>query len=564
VSPESPPNVIYVEPDEEITDLVERIRASGEAEELVFVLPLRARVLQSPLNLRLLQQYSRSYAKRTAIVSGEPRVQLMAREAGFSTYASVPALERGIEVTSPAVDLVAGPEAFALPDTAAPVESPWVAPLDAAPTRAPRTPRTSVLSGPRGPRGRRPYYYGAGALFVVGLLLVFLVAPSATVTVTIKAHAISINKLIQGTPDATAAAGPDHVLTSVVTADESDQFQAKPTGTKAIPATPATGSIVLETDRVLGACIAGIKAGSTFFQTSASPPVVFVASADAPSSKECAPQKAFFVPAGLGTPGGYGPPSSPIAISAQVAGAAGNVNAGAISSWPANPDATDTIVTNPQPAAGGVDAHNVTVVSDADKQAMQASLDDLKKRLGDKVKADLTAKAASKIIAQDPSGAGLTVTDDVQPALPNTGDQYQPTNITVTAHGKAAVYSPADLAKVVSDDLQAQVPKNETLVTTPPPTVPPPKITQAGDDGTVVFSATSSGYTQPVIDLSKLKDKFTGKSKDTVRTLIDQALGKQVDSIDVSQSPALHLWFMPFFSSRIEVKVTVNAGAPPT
>src|SRR4030081_3781083 len=87
--------VLYVEFDDEITELVARIRASGEEAALVFVLPNRARVLQSILNLRLLQQYSRSFMKRTSIVSGDPRVQQLARDAAFPVYASVAAFERG-------------------------------------------------------------------------------------------------------------------------------------------------------------------------------------------------------------------------------------------------------------------------------------------------------------------------------------------------------------------------------------------------------------------------------------------------------------------------------------
>src|SRR5579864_1439629 len=93
--------VLYVEPDDEITDLVEKIRRSGEEGELVFVLPHRGNVLQSPLNLRLLQQYSRSFVKSTAIVSGDPRVQQLAKSAGFPTYASVQAYERGVQVVRP-------------------------------------------------------------------------------------------------------------------------------------------------------------------------------------------------------------------------------------------------------------------------------------------------------------------------------------------------------------------------------------------------------------------------------------------------------------------------------
>ena len=88
--------VLYVEPDDEITDLVEKIRRSGEEDELVFVLPHRGNVLQSPLNLRLLQQYSRSFVKRTAIVTGDPRVQQLSKSAGFPTFASVQAYERGV------------------------------------------------------------------------------------------------------------------------------------------------------------------------------------------------------------------------------------------------------------------------------------------------------------------------------------------------------------------------------------------------------------------------------------------------------------------------------------
>ncbi|MEA2670422.1 MAG: hypothetical protein QOG45_642, partial [Chloroflexota bacterium] len=51
--------MVYVDPEEEITELVERIRAAGDESHLVFIFPSQARVLLSPLNLRLLQQYSR-------------------------------------------------------------------------------------------------------------------------------------------------------------------------------------------------------------------------------------------------------------------------------------------------------------------------------------------------------------------------------------------------------------------------------------------------------------------------------------------------------------------------
>src|ERR1700758_3161802 len=108
--------MLYVDPDEEITELVDRIRAAESEKDLVFIFPSHARVLLSPLNLRLLQQYSRSNLKNTAIVSGDPRVQGLAREAGFATYASVQAYERGVQVMRPATDGAAAGDGAAAAD----------------------------------------------------------------------------------------------------------------------------------------------------------------------------------------------------------------------------------------------------------------------------------------------------------------------------------------------------------------------------------------------------------------------------------------------------------------
>src|SRR5258707_483909 len=118
--------VFYVEPEEEITELVERIRDSGGEQELGFVLPNRARVLQSVLNLRLLS----------------------------------------------------------------------------------------------------------------------MVAPSANVTVVLKAAPVKVDGvIIQATPDSTAATAPDKVLTVVTTSDQSQPFDAKPTGKRDVPAAASTASV---------------------------------------------------------------------------------------------------------------------------------------------------------------------------------------------------------------------------------------------------------------------------------------------------------------------------------
>jgi len=553
--------VLYVEPEEEITDLVERIRHSGDEKELVFVLPSRARVLQSPLNLRLLQQYSRSFVKDSAIVSLDPRVQGLARQLGFATYASVQAYEQGVQVSrAPTAAELSAADADDVELRGA---------VATVPPRAPghvggRPPRPPLPA--RQPNRRRLYIIGA-ALFVVGVLLIFLVAPTATVTITLNPQPVKISRLIQGTTDTTAASGPDHVLTQVVSADESSQFQAKPTGIKQIPAAAASGSIVMTTDlRPEGACLQNIRKGQTTFTTQGSTAVVFLAAADVTSNSQNPNCPGLYIPPPTGS-SDYGPPSDPVPVAAQSPGSAGNVAAQAINQWPSNPcnqspfcSPKDLQVSNPQATSGGVDAHNITVASQQDVQQFQSQVDTLNKQLTDKVKQDMQAKSAGYSFAIDPTGQGQTLTTEVQPPLPNAGDQYSPTTIQVSAHGKAAMYKPQDVKKVINDDVVGQIPKDRQLATTPPPDTHDITITQSGDDGTVIFNATETAFTQPMFDFNNLKDRFAGKSKRSVCDIVEQVFASQVEPIsqNCTVQQSIPFFVLPFFSSRIEVNVLVG------
>ncbi|HYY46493.1 MAG TPA: hypothetical protein VE951_05495 [Candidatus Angelobacter sp.] len=100
--------LLYVEADEEITDLVDRLRDLSLEDEVTFVVPDRARALQSAMSFRLLKRYADSYGKRVNLVSSDPRLQAMSLEAGFTAYPSMEAYDRGTQVHQPeAVDPLA-------------------------------------------------------------------------------------------------------------------------------------------------------------------------------------------------------------------------------------------------------------------------------------------------------------------------------------------------------------------------------------------------------------------------------------------------------------------------
>src|SRR5437660_12075710 len=93
--------LLYVEVDEEVTDLVDRLRGLADEEAVTFVVPERARSLQSPMSFRLLKRYADAYGKHVNLISPDPRLQALALESGFSAYPSLSAYDAGSEVHRP-------------------------------------------------------------------------------------------------------------------------------------------------------------------------------------------------------------------------------------------------------------------------------------------------------------------------------------------------------------------------------------------------------------------------------------------------------------------------------
>ena len=88
-------NPIYVETEEEIPELVERLRRY-QGDDTMLVLPLRSRIGQSRFNFQLLRNYAAGMGKRVTVVCDDPAVQKMAAESGFTVFGAVGAQGEGI------------------------------------------------------------------------------------------------------------------------------------------------------------------------------------------------------------------------------------------------------------------------------------------------------------------------------------------------------------------------------------------------------------------------------------------------------------------------------------
>src|ERR1700676_4298312 len=101
------PAVVIARADDEIVDLIDRVRSSADP-DVGLVVPGSSRALQTPLNVRLLAQFSNQSGRRTPLVTGDPRLQQLARASGVQVYGSVLAFERGIELAGPRVGAAPG------------------------------------------------------------------------------------------------------------------------------------------------------------------------------------------------------------------------------------------------------------------------------------------------------------------------------------------------------------------------------------------------------------------------------------------------------------------------
>src|SRR3984893_4313063 len=98
-------NPIYVETEEEIPEVVERLRRYN-GDDTMIVLPMRSRIGQSRFNFQLLRNYAARMGKRVTVVCDDPAVQKMAAESGFAVFGAVGPMGEGI---------ASGPDATAPP-----------------------------------------------------------------------------------------------------------------------------------------------------------------------------------------------------------------------------------------------------------------------------------------------------------------------------------------------------------------------------------------------------------------------------------------------------------------
>jgi hypothetical protein len=393
--------LIYLEPDDEITTVVRRLR-EADAHRLVLVASGRTKATTSAVALRLLAQVAAEEGREVVLVA-DAAARALAAEAGIAAFGTV--AEASVEGAVPApapppaaapIHVVRGEEA------AATVDEPPIAlpPAATAPTRgmdetqAVRIPPpTPAPARPRpGPHNRRPTPSAAGfpLAVLIGLLALLVAAGAAAATVlpaasiTIRRQPIAVGPLPYNvTPEVHASDASD--LTSAASGEATGHRTRR---------TAATGTVLLinySPDDVL------VPAGTL---VSAGREILFR------TTKDVTVPESFF--AFVGT--------AEATIEAVEPGPSGNVDADAIDRIEdkdidralRGPGPDERRIRNDDPTEGG-DERELLVVSRRDVERVKEEITtDLQAQFE-----DASAAQEDRIYAGDPPKLRINVPDDL-------------------------------------------------------------------------------------------------------------------------------------------------------
>ena len=339
------PQLIYLEPDDEITSVVRRLRAA-EGSSVVIVAPGRSRATSSAVALRLLAQVAAEEARTLALVA-DASTRAVAGEAGIAAFASVAEATSGSAAPEHAgtprapIHVVRG-LAEGLVAAAAPLAVPGARGGSADETMAVRV-APSPSTGSRGGARRRsllPRWPWLAGLLTMAVIAGAALVPGATVTIT----------------PATQTVGPKaYQLQLPVAGHKSSNLNVTRPGTatgQRMEQTPATGTVIF------------------FNRSKGQVPI------PKGTSVSVAGTIAFTTVEKIVVPGALEPGSSAqksVGVVAVVGGPGGNVAAGAIDTIADPAIRFDLQVTNSAATAGGIDTPHA-VIQQSDVDAVEAAI----------------------------------------------------------------------------------------------------------------------------------------------------------------------------------------------
>lgn len=511
-------DVIYVDIEDDITSVIAKVKGA-EAPIVALVPPKRIGVLQSTVNLKLLERAAKAAKKRIVLITSD--AALVGLAAGLSipvaknlqskpevaTVASVK--DEGDDVINgdelPVGDLAAtGPKPQdtkddsiidTLPDFDAPLATQAAA-------NAPKRKSPSKIPNFDSFRKKIFLAVGGGILLIAFFVWAIFFAPAATVSITAKTNVINIDKTLQLKPAATLDAAQNVAPVIVKQVKKTASADFTPTGKKEV-GEKATGSVQFSTDSIAVASKqptipAGTKIVASNGLTYVTTETVTITLANASG-----------VPAD---------------IAAASSGAKFNGATGAANGAPSGIDAVITGQT-----AGGTDK-TATVVSQSD---IDKAKEQLKSQDSAAVKAELAKLFGAKTVVIQES---YLVTPAEPVSTPALDQEASSAKLTAETTYSLVGLAEADLKSIFEAYVKTQIKKNENqkIYESGEKKVSFSQFT-TGEAGAYTVKARAAAQIGPEIDDGSLAKTLVGKRAGEIQQQLESIQG--VEDVETKFSP---------------------------
>ena len=265
MSTEPKKDVIYVDIEDDITSVIEKVKTAKTA-IVALVPPKRIGMLQSAVNLKLLQRAAKSAKKHVVLITNNQA--LIGLAAGLEmpvaknlqSRPEVPEVKSapiaGDEEVIDGASLPVGDHAHAATDDEdsavddivfAPTDKPGAAVAPASAPFAAKAAKKAPRKGSAIPdfdRFRKKLFigFGAGALFIVFLIWAIWFAPKATIAITARTNVVNINKQLRLVPDTSLDAAQASLAPVIKQSKKTASVTFAPTGKKNV-GERATGTV---------------------------------------------------------------------------------------------------------------------------------------------------------------------------------------------------------------------------------------------------------------------------------------------------------------------------------
>jgi len=530
--------LIYLESDEEITSVIDKLKAI-ESNSVGLVIPQGASLIQSVVNLKLLQKEAKSLGKEIAVISQDKIGRNLASQIGLTVYVSADSPKPIVEPLKPEMPSQEVMEIDLSEKKSAKEAGVKVNRYDDSggqPVIVKEEPPTHVVAKPisaesykmpetRPPKKPRNW---KKALFIIvpilaAIVLLYIFYPKAIATLTVKTQSFeqsidvtldnNVNKI-----DVTRAAMPGEL--QEVENEESKEYSS--TGKKEV-GEKATGKITIynEWDGSPHSYPSGTRltgAGKTFLANDS-----------------------FTVPAGTLSGGAIQAGKTDISVTAEAASDAYNLSS---TTFVVEGAPTKVYGRNSNSLTGG-STRELTVVSSED---LNNAKDSLKAQIAKKNHEALVKKAGNQKIIDS------SIEDEIisSSANKNTGDEADKFKLTTKVKSRTLSFREDDFRTFLGQILASNIPSGKKLVPTTADEVSISKSENNFSQGVMKLTGTVKTSLAPNIDEAKLKKEIANKSKSSAEAILKNTPG--VENASVVFRPAWWLKKVPSLQRNIEIK----------